>query len=119
MHTSIEELRAEMTTRFATAGIVQRFGQRWHLVTVYWGTVDHTMHDTLADAIAAYRQEVGRADEARWEVEMDRHAEQAAERYWEEGPTSFQLMRQAENDFEAERLGWDPIAVGAFGPDYN
>jgi hypothetical protein len=48
--------------------------------------------------------------EARAEALAEQAAEAAAERFFEEGPESFQMMRAAEEAFEASRAWNDPWA---------
>ena len=116
---AIQELRAEMKDRYDTAFIFRRRQDGWQRIEVHLDRTWRSHWDTLAEATEDAHRAQAMADEARWEQGMDAIAQQQEDRYWEEGSSAFQMQYQAELDAEAQALGWDPMAVGAFGPGYN
>jgi len=54
---TIAQLREDMTDHYGVAAIIRRYGRagRWHAMLIFASYVDHSTHDTLAEATDLYQ----------------------------------------------------------------
>lgn len=112
---AIMEIKAlGLLGRFEQVSIIKRSGSAWRVLNLY-GNGETTVRNyaTLAEAKDEVQRDYYDAEEAR----ADWYTDQATERFYEQGTSAQQMAYQAELDAEAQALGWDPMVVGAFGPD--